>query len=74
MTLFFFVIESIVVCLIHFLDIENLVQSCPNLIELDLSDAQSITSKSIELISNNLNKIEYLAFNRCYSIIPSSYL
>jgi len=55
-------------------DVENLAISCPNLIELDLSDAQSITGKSVEFICNGLCQCEYLAFSRCYSILPSSYL
>ena len=60
--------------IIFLIDIQNLVTSCPNLIELDLSDAQSITSESVRIIANGLPKIEYLAFSRCYSITPSSYL
>lgn len=55
-------------------DIESLVESCPNLVDLDLSDAQSLTNLSIKLIADNLVKLEYVAFSRCYSITPSSYL
>ncbi|CAF0904247.1 unnamed protein product [Brachionus calyciflorus] len=54
-------------------DIQNLVISCPNIVDLDLSDAQSLTNLSIETISNGFRNLEYVAFSRCYSIIPSSY-
>lgn len=55
-------------------DVQNLVISCPYLIELDLSDAQSLTGLCVKSIANHLYKLEYLAFSRCYSIQPSSYL
>ena len=56
------------------LDIKCLVTSCPNLAELDLSDCQSLTNTSVEMIANNLKNMRHLAFSRCYSIMPSSYL
>ena len=59
---------------LKFKDIENLVKTCPNLIELDLSDLQSLTSVSVENIALNLNQLEEVSFSRCYSIVPSSYL
>lgn len=55
-------------------DIASLVESCPNMVDLDLSDAQSLTNTTIQIIANNLPKLEYVAFSRCYSIVPSSYL
>ncbi|XP_067009546.1 S-phase kinase-associated protein 2 isoform X2 [Anabrus simplex] len=53
--------------------IQLLVELCPNIVELDLSDCTSLTSQTIEMISS-LNKLEHIALNRCYSITASSYL
>lgn len=55
-------------------DIQNLVSSCPRLVELDASDGESLTNLSIQYIADGLEFIEHLAFSRCYSITPSSYL
>ena len=52
---------------------ESLVDACPNLIELDLSDAQSLTNSTVEIIADRLEKIQHISFSRCYAIIPSSY-
>ncbi|XP_034951235.1 S-phase kinase-associated protein 2 [Chelonus insularis] len=54
-------------------DVQELVTSCPNLIELDLSDCTLLTMNSIQSILN-LKKLEHLSLNRCYSIPPSTYL
>ncbi|KAJ9591618.1 hypothetical protein L9F63_001832, partial [Diploptera punctata] len=53
--------------------VEQLVASCPELVELDLSDCTTLTARTISLVST-LHKIEYLALSRCYSITPSAYL
>lgn len=55
-------------------DIEKLTQNCPKLTHLDISDAQSLTTLSIEYIASNLICLEHLTSSRCYSIQPSSYL
>jgi len=51
-----------------------IVDNCPNLRELDLSDATKITSISLDLVVENLKSIESLSTSRCYGISPSSYL
>ncbi|KDR21087.1 S-phase kinase-associated protein 2 isoform X2 [Zootermopsis nevadensis] len=53
--------------------LRQLVASCPDLVELDLSDCTTLTAESINIITN-LDKIEYLALSRCYSIAPAAYL
>ena len=52
-------------------DVKQLCQSCPNLKELDLSDATMLTH-SIECISTLLKGLEYIALSRCYNIAPAS--
>lgn len=54
-------------------DIRSLVSSCPRLVELDVSDCESLTNLSVQYIADGLEFIEHLAFSRCYSITPSSY-
>ncbi|KAK7867760.1 hypothetical protein R5R35_002260 [Gryllus longicercus] len=51
----------------------QLVQTCPHLVELDLSDCTSLTASCIEYICN-LQKLEHVALSRCYNIGSSSYL
>ncbi|KAJ4439637.1 S-phase kinase-associated protein 2-like [Periplaneta americana] len=53
--------------------VRKLVTACPDLVELDLSDCTTLTSETINTVTN-LDKIEYLALSRCYSIAPSAYL
>ena len=53
-------------------DVKQLCQSCPNLKELDLSDATMLTTDSVECISTLLKGLEYIALSRCYNIAPAS--
>ncbi|XP_023723002.1 S-phase kinase-associated protein 2 isoform X2 [Cryptotermes secundus] len=53
--------------------VRQLVTACPELVELDLSDCTSLTSETISIVTK-LDKIEYLALSRCYSITPAAYL
>lgn len=55
-------------------DIYSLCNTCPNLKELDISDAHSLTNYSIDIISSRLFNLEYIALSRCYSILPAAYL
>jgi hypothetical protein len=55
-------------------DVRSLVAACPRLVELDVSDGESLTSLSVQYVAEGLRCIERLAFSRCYSITPSSYL
>ena len=55
-----------------FADVNQLCQSCPNLKELDLSDATMLTTHSVEYISTMLKGLEYAALSRCYHIAPAS--
>ena len=55
-------------------DVKSLVAACPRLVELDVSDGESLTSLSVQYVAEGLRCIERLAFSRCYSITPSSYL
>jgi len=56
-----------------FADVCHLVAACPDLAELDLSDCTILTSETISIVAN-LEKIEYLALSRCYSIAPAAYM
>lgn len=53
--------------------VEKLVESCPNLKELDLSDNIHITEKGLEMI-NYLPQLESLSLNRCFEIPPMNFL
>jgi len=44
----------------------------PNLIDLDLSDNQELTIKTVQEITN-LKCLQHLSFSRCYSIEPFAY-
>ncbi len=48
--------------------------SCPNLFELDVSDAVRLTHRSVKSIAERLRRIESLSTSRCYSISPTAYL
>jgi len=54
--------------------IETLLESCPNLRELDVSDSTKLTSCSLNMIVDKLRFLESLSTSRCYGISPSSYL
>jgi len=54
-------------------DIAALCFTCPNLIELDISDASELTKATIDIIANCLPKLEILSCSRCYKIDPLSY-
>lgn len=56
----------------YVLDIEELIRSCPNIIELDLSDCSVLTDKTILNILN-LTKLEHLSLSRSYNISTLSY-
>lgn len=59
---------------LEFIDVLALCQRCPNLVELDISDATSVTSTSVHYIHENLTRLEYLAMARCYNVPLSVYL
>lgn len=52
---------------------QRLVNRCPNLIELDLSDSSILTSETIKIVSK-LKRLEYLSLSRCYNINVAAYL
>ena len=56
------------------LDVLSLCKRCPNLVELDVSDASCITAASTNYIHEYLLKLEYLAMARCYHVQLSSFL
>jgi len=49
-------------------------ERCPNLKELDISDATKLTSQTLTVVVDKLLILESLSTSRCYSIPPSSYL
>lgn len=53
--------------------LEMLVNRCPNIVELDVSDCTMLTSVAVETVAK-LNKLEYLSLSRCYNIPMTSYL
>lgn len=54
-----------------FLDVLELVQSCPDLEELDLSDALNLTEYTIHTIQDSLKSLRRLSLNRCYNMAQS---
>lgn len=54
--------------------VEILLDSCPNLRELDVSDSTKLTAVSLNLMVDKLGYLESLSTSRCYGISPSSYL
>lgn len=51
----------------------KIVQRCPKLCELDLSDCTLLTSQTIDIVCN-LKHLEYLSLSRCYNINAYAYL
>jgi len=54
--------------------VTRLSVNCPNLKELDLSDATKLTAASLTVVAERLTGLESLSTSRCYGITPSSYL
>lgn len=54
--------------------IDSLTDSCPNLIELDISDCTEITGKSLKMIAERLTSLQVISASRCYAIEPISYI
>lgn len=54
-------------------DVADLIESCPNLIELDLSDCTMLTINTVQSLIN-LSVLEHLSLSRCYSIPTSMHL
>lgn len=55
-------------------DVLSLCKRCPNLVELDISDAGIISSETVTYIHEYLTKLEYLAMARCYHVQISAFL
>ncbi|XP_015430317.1 PREDICTED: S-phase kinase-associated protein 2-like isoform X2 [Dufourea novaeangliae] len=54
-------------------NVKDLVNSCPDMVELDLSDCTMLTMNTVRNLLD-LTKIEHLSLSRCYGIPPSTYL
>ncbi|XP_043249572.1 S-phase kinase-associated protein 2 [Colletes gigas] len=54
-------------------NVKDLVKSCPDMVELDLSDCTMLTMNTVRNLLD-LSKIEHLSLSRCYGIPPSTYL
>jgi len=54
--------------------VETLLDSCPYLRELDVSDSTKLTAVSLNMMVERLGYLESLSTSRCYGISPSSYL
>lgn len=54
--------------------IKNICSRCPNLIELDVSDAAQLTAETISIVVHHCLRLESLSTSRCYGISPYSYL
>ncbi|XP_017764417.1 PREDICTED: S-phase kinase-associated protein 2 isoform X2 [Eufriesea mexicana] len=54
-------------------NVKDLVKSCPDLIELDLSDCTMLTMNTVRNLLD-LSKLEHLSLSRCYGIPPSTYV
>ncbi|VDM46802.1 unnamed protein product [Toxocara canis] len=55
-------------------DIMQLIMRCPNLVEIDLSDAPSITERALKAMLYNLRRLKDLSISRCYGIEPTALL
>ncbi|XP_053994196.1 S-phase kinase-associated protein 2 [Hylaeus volcanicus] len=54
-------------------NVKDLVKSCPDMVELDLSDCTMLTMNTVHNLLD-LSKIEHLSLSRCYGIPSSTYL
>jgi len=54
--------------------IKDLVKSCPNLRDLDVSDSSLLTPASLNTMVESLTYLESVSTSRCYNITPSTYL
>ncbi|KAK2586549.1 hypothetical protein KPH14_011439 [Odynerus spinipes] len=54
-------------------NVKDLVKSCPDMVELDLSDCTLLTMNTVPNLLN-FSKLEHLSLSRCYSIPPSTYI
>lgn len=63
----------IIIGILSVLDIKDLVKSCPDIVELDLSDCTLLTMNTVPNLLN-FSKLEHLSLSRCYSIPPSTYI
>ncbi|XP_036443934.1 S-phase kinase-associated protein 2 isoform X2 [Colossoma macropomum] len=52
-------------------DVKNLVERCPNLTNLDLSDSVLVTTDSFPFLQQ-LSSLRHLALSRCYQIHPAA--
>lgn len=64
---------NLFIVFISFLDLKDLVQCCPNLVELDLSDCTLLTINTVHSLMN-LGELEHLSLSRCYSIPTATHL
>ncbi|XP_062557246.1 S-phase kinase-associated protein 2 isoform X2 [Armigeres subalbatus] len=53
--------------------LQKLIDRCPDLLELDLSDCTQLSSAAMKVVCK-LKKLEYLSLSRCYNINVTSYL
>ncbi|CAL7952525.1 unnamed protein product [Xylocopa violacea] len=53
-------------------NVKDLVKSCPDMVELDLSDCTMLTMNTVRNLLD-LSKLEHLSLSRCYGIPPSTY-
>ncbi|XP_031827265.1 S-phase kinase-associated protein 2 isoform X1 [Nomia melanderi] len=54
-------------------NVKDLVRSCPDMVELDLSDCTMLAMNTVRSLLD-LTKIEHLSLSRCYGILPHRYL
>ncbi|XP_059472875.1 S-phase kinase-associated protein 2 [Neocloeon triangulifer] len=53
--------------------VKKVIEKCPNLEELDLSDCTNLTSVTLECIIAKLDKLEHLSLSRCYNMANSNF-
>lgn len=54
-------------------NVKDLIKSCPDIVELDLSDCTMLTMNTVRSLLD-LSKLEHLSLSRCYGIPPSTYV
>lgn len=54
-------------------DVKKIVEACPNLVELDVSDCTNLTSSTLETIASGLPNLKRLSLSRCYNMAGSNF-
>lgn len=65
-------VSRYLIYILTFSDVRVVATSCPNLIDLDLSDCAQLGGTCLSYLTS-LSQLQHLALSRCYSIPPAAY-